>query len=825
MIHDGSGASGPGEQRRPESAPVLPPRHYALWLLAVAVALASVQAAASWRLSGMIGLTGPGVARSGSTVRWTGTWHVPATGLYDVSLEAPEGSTWTIDGWLVARAGAVTSAEPRTVALSAGFHDIVVEAPRAGETPIAEPMWARAGNALQPLAAAQVLRARPDRPRVAGLLFWLRDPLRLPLGVSLAAFLAAGLFTLARFAGARLADRLSRAAWRRAALVVAVALPALIVVYGAALRFEALTSSYGTVDSPAWLRALQERAAGHPHVLHPSIVYWDPVPLSPHRNAPPSRYVSDPWTYLQFAREMRWFYQAHYREPLIPFLTRTALWLLNDQDIAVSVVSTCFSISTVLVVYLLGSLAFSRWVGLGAAAATAIEYHLISEDVAGGRDVAFTFAVAACTYAMLRYWRSPSTRNAVLIGLAASGACLVRITSVSFLIPGMALLFFMTKRPWKVRVKGLGVAAAVATLLVGPYLVSCWYVFGDPLYALNFHARGFQVTERMKVDGPPSAMAYVAGKIVARPYRTLHTIAVGMTSYPFGNKWDGFDRWVPGLGGWLSAAALAGLLLFASSWPGRLLLLVLTCSLVPFAATWQLAADWRFTQHAYPFYLIAAFFALVEAARWVGTGSAVRMFSAGNRPSWRTAGGWLLLVGGVAAGTWMMQRTLPWLIARESLGLGDAVTIAAGDGDHAFFVEGWHAPLTTGGVTARIGDGSRSVVDLPLPRVDDYTMTLRLDPAPRPTDAAALLPTVRVLVNGSPLGDVPLRWTPGRVGAYDIAVPRSTLQAGSNRLVLTLAPGSPDTSPDGRRLARGLSDASTFSLWYVRVRPPVAQAP
>jgi 4-amino-4-deoxy-L-arabinose transferase-like glycosyltransferase len=773
----------------------------------------------------MTGLTGPSAARAGSTVRWSGAWYVPATGLYDVSLAAPEGSAWTIDGWLAARAEAGTPAEPRTLVLSAGFHDVAIEAPRADGTPVATPTWARAGGALQPLAAAQVLPARPDHPRVAGMLFWLRDSLRLPLLVSLGAFLIAGLFTLTRLVRARLAHRLSAAAWRRAAQVVTITLPVLIVVYAAALRFEALTSSYGTVDSPAWLHALQERTAGPLQALRPPLVFWDPVPLSPHRNAPPSRYVSDPWTYLQFAREMRWFYQAHYREPLIPFLTRTALWLLNDQDIAVSVVSTGFGISTVLVVYLLGSLAFSRWVGLGAAAATAIEYHMISEDIAGGRDVAFTFVVVASTYAMLRYWRLPSRRNAVLIGLAASVACLVRITSVSFLVPGMAFLLVMTKRPWKERVKDVGVAVAIATLLVAPYLVSCWYVFGDPLYALNFHARGFQVTERMKTDGPPNAMAYVAGKLVARPYRTLHTLAVGMTSYPFSNKWDGFDRWVPGLGAWLSAAALAGLLLFAGSWPGRLLLLVLACSLVPFAATWQLAADWRFTQHAYPFFLIAAVLALVEAVRWVGTGDAVRVLGAGNRPSWRTAGGWFVLIGAVVAGTWMIERTLPWLIARESLGLGDAVTIATGAGDRAFFVEGWHPPLTTGGVTARIGDGGRSVVHLPLPRVDDYTMTLRLDPAPRPTDAAALLPTVRVFVNRSLVGDIPLQWTPGRVGAYDIAVPRSMLQAGSNRLVLTLAPGSPGRSSAGRPLAPGLGDGSAFSLWYVRVRPPIAQAP
>jgi len=80
-------------------------------------------------------------------------------------------------------------------------------------------------------------------------------------------------------------------------------------------------------------------------------------------------------------------------------------------------------------------------------------------------------------------------------------------------------------------------------------------------------------------------------------------------------------------------------------------------------------------------------------------------------------------------------------------------------------------------------------------------------------------------VNRSLLGEIPLRWTPGRVGAYDLALPRGMLQASGNRLVLTLAPGSPAGSPAGRPLAPGLGDGSTFSLWYVRIRPPVAQAP
>ena len=255
------------------------------------------------------------------------------------------------------------------------------------------------------------------------------------------------------------------------------------------------------------------------------------------------------------------------------------------------------------------------------------------------------------------------------------------------------------------------------TLLVGPYLVSCWYVFGDPLYSINYHTRNYLAVEGASVASRPTAVAYVGGKALTRPYRTLDTVAVGMTSYPFSNKWDGFDRWIPGLGEWLSYAAL-----------------------------------------------------------------------------------------------------------RESLRSPEAVTIAAGERDGAFFAEGWYPPVTAGSVTARVSEGRVSIVEIPLPRVADYSMTVRLDPFPRPSEGTAHMPTVRVFLNRAFLCDLPLRWNPERVGSYDITLPRAAVKDGPNRLVLTLAPGPGANSPDGGPPQPGLSDGAAFRLWYVRVRPPTSQA-
>ena len=83
------------------------------------------------------------------------------------------------------------------------------------------------------------------------------------------------------------------------------------------------------------------------------------MPTYPHRDGTATRYRSDPYTYLQYAREMRSFYAAHRREPLFPFVTKLFLWLLDQQDVAVSFASATFSVLAIVATYLLGATAFS----------------------------------------------------------------------------------------------------------------------------------------------------------------------------------------------------------------------------------------------------------------------------------------------------------------------------------------------------------------------------------------------------------------------------------------------------------------------------------
>lgn len=580
-----------------------------------------------------------------------------------------------------------------------------------------------------------------------------------------------------------------------------------MIIYAAILRFDAVTQKYGPADRPAWLHSLQVHTQAPLRWLRPAALSWDREAIYPHRDGPPTPYFGDPYNYLRFARDMTSFYAAHWREPGYPFVTKIALALLDNQDVAVSAGSASCSVMAVLAAYLLGSLAFSRWVGLGAALAMAIESDVISWSALGGRDDLFTFTTLMFAYALLRYARDPTRHRAIWMGVAAGAACLVRITSPSFILPGLLYVLVTTKRPWPERLRRVGLAVLVMAVVVGPYIINCWRVFGRPLYAIDAPARVYETAEGQSPG--LSAAAYVTSKLRANPIQELDTVAVGLTRYPFLNKWHGFDPWSPALGQGLAYAALVGLILFTGSGAGRALLVVLIGALVPYALTWKLSAEWRLTEVAYPFFLIAAFVAIGWTAGWARP-SGVRALQATTGAQWRRlASFWVPVLAIIWAGDYLVVRGLPSWTIEERLAAHEEVTITTGDRDTAFFSSGWLAPRGGDTLTTRDARGPQAVVTLPLPEVGDYSVTVRLDPSPRPTgEMAAGLPAIRILLNGMPVSAFDLKWNPARFGSYDLQLPRAAVRRGLNRMEIVAGPGP-----------------TTFSIWYVRVRPPAGRTP
>ena len=129
----------------------------------------------------------------------------------------------------------------------------------------------------------------------------------------------------------------------RLAFAIAVAL---VTLYAALLRYEALVGNYGWTGQPAWSAVLQRYAVPLAHALRPESIVWGPNPRP---------YIAgDPINYLRYAREMRHFYQAHVREPVFLALTRASLWMTGNRDIGISFASAIGGTLSVLATCLLG---------------------------------------------------------------------------------------------------------------------------------------------------------------------------------------------------------------------------------------------------------------------------------------------------------------------------------------------------------------------------------------------------------------------------------------------------------------------------------------
>jgi hypothetical protein len=582
-----------------------------------------------------------------------------------------------------------------------------------------------------------------------------------------------------------------------------------ITVYGGLLRYEALVANYAWAGQPAWSASLSRYAMPVAARLRPRQVTWGKT-SDLFTNG-------DPKNYLRFAREMTHFYQAHVREPVFLASTRAWLWLCGDRDIGLGFASVAGSTAAVFATYLLGAAAFSPVVGLLAALALAIEFHAIALSIEGWRDDTFMFAVSLAGAALTSFWKNPTPLRGALAGIAMAAACLTRITALSFVLPALA---FLAVAAWrsprrKAAFHSLGVAVLVGAGLVAPYLINCALATGDPLYAINYHTQYYRAAEGGSLDHPQSALAYVSGKLAARPVGTMDTAVQGLITFPFLNKWHGFVHWYSWLPGLLLGPAAVGLVCAVFSPTGRLLLLLLITSLTPYAVTWSVGGggEWRFTQHAYPFYLVLGAWVGVSCVRWLAIAArgGARWDRASLVPRLAQAAVALLIV--VLAVVW--QRGVPLLAAGEALRSGEDVTLTAGDRDAWVFSDGWSPPVL-GGVPFRIARATVTAIRVPVADRSDFSLTLRMDPAETADEERQ--PRVTVFLDRRAIAQLRLTRDPLRMGSYRIRITGHPPRAFS-RLELVASHTVPAADAGLHFRTEPPDSPVAFRLWYVRVNP------
>lgn len=577
----------------------------------------------------------------------------------------------------------------------------------------------------------------------------------------------------------------------------------IIAVYATLLRLDAYTSKYGVVASPTWARVLTTHGAAAGQALELYDHGW-PAEPEPHYAG------GDPINYLRFAREMTSFYQAHVREPMFLAMTRTYLWLLDGDEAAVSFASATGSTLLVVATFFLASAFVPRIAAAAAALAVAVDYEVLTWSVDGWRDDLFAATVVGTAWAMLKVRDQPSTGHAVLLGVLAAASCLTRITAVTFIVPATVWLLFDGPRgERRARVRAGTIAILTASLLVAPYIINCAIATGDPLYAINYHTVYYRYESGLPAEGHVSAASYLKSRLASHPFETLDTGMIGLFAHPFASKWSGLDpllgraRWI------LFWAAAMGLVIMARDARGRLMLVVLFASLLPYAFTWNIGdgGAFRFTMHAYPFYIVTGVHVVSSAVLIVA--SAVRTRQPPT-PTWRWA---RLGVAGLALAALAVAsyHLLPWLVVREAIAAGEDVNIEAGGRDRIFFRGGWSSPHEES-ITVRVSEGDRSVVWLPLPSERDYDIVLRVDPVV-PEQGQRL----NVLFNGHFVAHLQLGFDPHRVGSYRFRARREHVRQGLNQLVFAPEP-TVLAAAAGPRFSWLTPDTRIgVRLWYVRV--------
>lgn len=586
--------------------------------------------------------------------------------------------------------------------------------------------------------------------------------------------------------------------------VLYLCLALLVACYGGLLRVDAYTQKYGTLERPGWARVLTNDVPPLVAYIRPSGFRWRPDPRP---------YVGgDPINYLRFSREMTSFYQPHVREPVFLAVTRAFLWLMSGQDAAVSFASMAGAVLGILGVFLLGAEVISPLSGLIAAFLVAGEYELITWAPDGWRDDWSAATVVLTAWAVVRAARLPTFGNALLVGTTGALACLTRITALSFVVPGLAwLLLDCPAALRRERAKVVGLSLLMLTVMVAPFLISCALATGDPFFSINYHTGFYRFGEGLPADQPMSAAEYLGSKFVRRPVAAIDTTVTGIVVQPFMTKWRGLEGWVPGLGAVLRVACVAGLLMLLRVASGRLLLVVLVTSLVPFAFTWNIAGGehWRFTMHVYPLYIVAAVYAIDRACRFVvAAWHEPAVMTRALRPAFVVRALSVVAVLALLAGGYV---ALPWLVVREVIAQGDDVSIETGERDGVFFGSGWSPPHQDG-VMVRVSRGERAIVRIPLPTRRSYDVVLRLDPV-----APGIQERVSVLFNRQLVGRLRLEWDPQRVGAYRVRLPEKYVKAGINELAIVPETVVTAAAAGPRFHWLDSEDRIGVRLWYVRV--------
>lgn len=256
------------------------------------------------------------------------------------------------------------------------------------------------------------------------------------------------------------------------------------------------------------------------------------------------------------------------KPPLYPLLL-SSTWLLGWHSFAAERVLSCLmGAATVVAAGLLGRRAAGERAGLIAAVLAALYPLLVAQDGSLRSESLYVPLTAFVLLAALRLADRPTAGRAALLGALVGAAALTRSEGV---LLGVVVLGALAPRlPGGERLRPLVIAAAVAALVLSPWVARNWVVFHRPLlsnntgslvYGANCHAAYYTsligswpcvpalTVRRRRNEADVSARLRHAGVRYARDHAGRLPAVAGVRVL------RSFDLWSPGAATRLEARA------------------------------------------------------------------------------------------------------------------------------------------------------------------------------------------------------------------------------------------------------------------------------
>jgi 4-amino-4-deoxy-L-arabinose transferase-like glycosyltransferase len=145
--------------------------------------------------------------------------------------------------------------------------------------------------------------------------------------------------------------------------------------------------------------------------------------------------------------------------------------------------SLCMGVGTIALAGMLGKQVAGKRVGLVAAFVAALYPNFWLHDGMGMSETQTIFTVTLCLLLAYRYWKEPSWRRALWLGLAGGvGALTHPDTALILALLGLGVVLLSGGQAWRRRIGHFAIVGAAGVLVISPWVVRNLVQFEEPVY-------------------------------------------------------------------------------------------------------------------------------------------------------------------------------------------------------------------------------------------------------------------------------------------------------------------------------------------------------